>query len=160
MIRKNNKRLYESIMKDVARTVKRHLNEKAIDINAFYDQKPNNYDIKVEQLYDLINETFDINDDIRIELNAPINVDIPIYEIGTDEIEYISYGAEVMYVDIDMDDIDDSNIIYDDYGTVINADGSQRYDAIGGGETPFGTLSYKHRMKLINAMIRTLKENY
>ena len=109
---------------------------------------------------DLIEETFDINDDIHIELNTPINVDIPIYEMGSDEIEYISYDAEVICVDIDMDDIDDSNIIYDDYGTVVNADGSSRHGEIGGGETPLGILSYKHRMKLINAMIRTLKENY
>jgi len=27
MIRKNNKRLYESIIRDVAKTVKKHLNE-------------------------------------------------------------------------------------------------------------------------------------
>ena len=62
MIRKrNNKRvLYESIMRDISKTVKRHLNEKVIDINAFYDQKPNNYDIKVVELYDLIDEIYDI----------------------------------------------------------------------------------------------------
>jgi hypothetical protein len=40
MIKRNNKRaLYESIMKDVAKTVKRHLNERNItykgDINTF-----------------------------------------------------------------------------------------------------------------------------
>ena len=39
MIRKNNKKLYESIMRDVAKTVKRNLNERNItykgDINTF-----------------------------------------------------------------------------------------------------------------------------
>ena len=39
MIRKNNKRLYESIMKDVSKKVKKHLNE--------YEVGPNNYIIRI-----------------------------------------------------------------------------------------------------------------
>ena len=44
MIR-NNKRLYESIMRDVAKTVKRYLNENIEDdSNRFYDQTMKFYD--------------------------------------------------------------------------------------------------------------------
>jgi hypothetical protein len=39
MIRRNNKRLYESIMKDVSNTVNKHLNE--------YEVDPKNYIIRV-----------------------------------------------------------------------------------------------------------------
>ena len=42
--RNSNRRLYESIMRDVAKTIKRHLNEKAIDKNAFYDDTMAFYD--------------------------------------------------------------------------------------------------------------------
>ena len=37
MIRRNNRRLYESIMRDIARTVKRQLNESIVEQDNFYD---------------------------------------------------------------------------------------------------------------------------
>ena len=47
MLRRNNKRLYESIMRDVAKTVKRHLNEDSNKIaNIIYDKIDNIKDIK------------------------------------------------------------------------------------------------------------------
>ena len=39
MIRRNNKRLYESIMKDIAKTVKRHLNESNNGIKVWPKEK-------------------------------------------------------------------------------------------------------------------------
>ena len=48
--RNSNRRLYESIMRDVAKTIKRHLNEKAIDKNAFYDDTMAFYDEWLDNL--------------------------------------------------------------------------------------------------------------
>ena len=62
MIKRNNKRaLYESIMKDVAKTVKRHLNERNItykgDINTF----PEIFQQIYNHLSELIGETLNID---------------------------------------------------------------------------------------------------
>ena len=133
--RNSNKRLYETIMKDIAKTVKRHLNEN------FIDQKPNIYDIKVQQLYDIIESIYDINDDIYIYLDYNVKVDIPIYDMETGEVDYVAKDSLIKGIYIDMDNIDDSNLIDLD------------------GEQSLGILSYDDRIKVINACIRTLNKN-
>ena len=44
-MRRNNRRLYESIMKDVAKTVKRHLNEYEYTVDLDNEDVSNTYNI-------------------------------------------------------------------------------------------------------------------
>ena len=74
MIRKNNRRLYESIMRDVARAVKRHLNE---EISVPIDIKKLKYFIKTnirQQLNNMDTRPFVIHYKNEEERNKILNI--------------------------------------------------------------------------------------
>ena len=132
MIRKNNRRLYESILRDIAKTVKRHLNEQAENINIqTYDEACEDFMYENE-----LNDVNDINSELNMIFQNKDNFEqfvtecIEInnqYICDTDYEELETAGWNIYIMDSIKDvlqrwklniDVDDYDLIFGKFGII------------------------------------------